>query len=100
MFRCGAPMTGKLPVTGNGDAINVHEEAQSREELLCDCRTANMRLIRQLHNDEHSSDLLKQIEDDASNQQRMTAPVPICERVLELFQGGSRACRELDRMGR
>ena len=83
LFRCGAPMTGKLPVTGNGDTIDVHEEAQSRDELLCDCRTANMRLIRQLHKDEHSSDLLKQIEDDASNQQRMTAPVPICERVLE-----------------
>ena len=74
-FRVGAPLLGKLPVSGIGtpcaDAV-----ARPLSELKSQCQASNAALLRSLKQAEHSDKLLDMMAADAEVG-RMTPPVPV-----------------------
>ena len=69
-------------MTGNGDLITEPVPCLEKSELLSSSAKRNRKLLKQLHLDDFAGELVKEMEVDAETQQRMTAPVPLCETVL------------------
>ena len=77
MFRFGAPVVGKLPLSGSGPPCAVTEPVPV-EDLREKCGERNRALLSTLREDPHADFLMSQIKKDAALG-RMTEPVSITQ---------------------
>lgn len=66
LLRCGAPVVGTLPLSGLYAARSKKTHAASAKQLLHECGNRNRSLLNRLSEDQHSAELLAQMERDAA----------------------------------
>ena len=81
MFRDGAPLVGKLPVSGNGVRENKRPH-ESIEHLKNTAAVGNSKVVKRLRQDPFASEILKQTMQDAALG-RMTWPADLSQVQLE-----------------